>query len=283
MSQNKTSVPANELMASAIYEGSVRHRRYSPKSHEFSYQVFMAYIDLSEIDQVFSQTPLWSHSSWALASFHRKDFFDGDTSTSLYEAVANKVESELGRRPTGPIRMLTNLRYFGYIINPITCYYCFDESGKNLEAVVAEVTNTPWKQRCHYVLDFYNDADIDKKSAVFDKTMHVSPFQPMGLVYTWKGKKPEKDLLVHLDVHRKETAINEANGNQVGSLELDATLVLKRLPMNSSNMNSILWRYPWMTVKVFLAIYWQAVKLFVKRMPFYSNLPENGKRIKCEN
>jgi DUF1365 family protein len=250
-------------LASAIYQGTVRHRRYTPKNHEFTYNVFMVYLDLQELDNVFSLSRWWSHKSANLAWFKRQDFMDGESDKPLYDSVAKLVEQETGQRPSGPIRMLTNLRYFGFIINPITCYYCFDETGKKLETIVAEVTNTPWKQRCHYVLNVKDSHSEAKQKFTFAKSMHVSPFQPMNLNYHWKGKTPADDLLVHIDVSNEDSVV------------FDATMVLKAQPMTASTMNKVLFRYPWMTLKVFSAIYWQALKLAAKKIPYFSNPKRN--------
>ncbi len=244
---------------SAIYEGFVRHRRYTPKYHGFIYRVFMVYLDLDELDDVFSKTCLWSNKGFSVSWFKRKDFFDGDENRSLYDAVADQVESELDFRPQGRICMLANLRYFGYLINPIVCYYCFDESGDNLQAVVAEVTNTPWGERCHYVLDMRKQPQ--HTTVAFDKAMHVSPFQPMNLVYHWRGKQPNKNLLIHFDVFSKTNSDKE-------KAVFDATLTMKRHEMTASSMRKFVLRYPLMTVKVFAAIYWQAVKLWFKGISF---------------
>ncbi|MGH1486334.1 MAG: DUF1365 domain-containing protein [Cellvibrionaceae bacterium] len=250
-------------LASAVYHGTVRHRRYTPKNHEFTYNVFMVYLDLHELDQVFSTSRWWSNKKFNLAWFKRKDFLDGRDDSSLYDGVAKLVERETGRLPQGPIRMLTNLRYFGFIINPITCYYCFDSTGQQLETVVAEVTNTPWRQRCHYVLNI-NESDAENKQQfTFAKSMHVSPFQPMDLEYQWKGKTPADDLLVHIDVCQDSQAV------------FDATMVLKHQPMTQTVMNKVVFRYPWMTLKVFGAIYWQAIKLAIKKIPYFSNPTSN--------
>ncbi len=258
---------------SAIYEGTVRHRRYLPKNHEFSYKVFMVYLDLQEMDSVFSQSPWWSCKHFSFAWFRRKDFFDGDSKTSLYDAVAKKVEDETGQRPKGPIRMLSNLRYFGFIINPITCYYCFDKTGQHVETVVAEVTNTPWKERCHYVLDFRRKLDgrqplSQKQDTLFQKNMHVSPFQSMDLIYQWRGKTPSDQLFIHIDVLNSEKLLDH---NQRGKPIFDATVMLKKQEITSSLLRQKIFSYPWMTAKVCLAIYWQALRLWIKKIPFYSH------------
>lgn len=246
--------------ASAIYEGSVRHRRFTPKQNNFEYQVFMVYLDLQEINAIFDQSPWWSTSSFNAAQFKREDYLDGNSDYPLYDAVADLVEQRTGERPQGPIRMLTNLRYFGFIINPITCYYCFDVTGQCLQTVVAEVTNTPWKQRIQYVLSVDNGhQNKSKHEFEFAKEMHVSPFQPMDLQYHWRGKVPGQDLLIHIDVTKESQTV------------LDATMVLKRHAFVRSTMHRVLRRYPWMTAKVFAGIHWQAFKLFLKRIPYFSN------------
>src|SRR5690606_38616031 len=179
---------------SGLYVGSVRHRRFAPRAHAFRYRVFMLYLDLDELPRVFSGVPGWSATRPALAWFRRADYF-GDPARALADCVREAVAKATGGDPPrGPIRMLTNLRYFGYCKNPVTFYYCFDPAGEQVVNVLAEVNNTPWNERHHYVLDG-EDARAHIR-AQFDKALHVSPFNPMAMRYSWRGNRPAQQLAV---------------------------------------------------------------------------------------
>ncbi len=252
--------------SSAIYHGTVRHRRFSPKKHDFSYQVFMMYLDTLELDKVLSLSPFWSTSKWALARLKRDDFHiskkyidnpDTKNLPNIDDAIRDTVELETGSRPSGPIRMLVNLRYWGYSINPLSTYYCFDDSGEKIVAIVAEVHNTPWNERHAYVL---KGDDFDKKqSCTFKKEFHVSPFNPIDMCYRWQSTIPTDTLCIHLENWKENKKV------------MDATMILKHQPLNSRNMNAILIRFPWMTVKIVTAIYWQALKLWLKGVPTFNH------------
>ena len=245
-------------LASGIYTGVVRHRRFVPREHSFTYNVYMMYLDLTEIDDVLRQSPCWSSKPWRPARFVRKDYF-GDPSVSLEEAVRAEVNRRLDLDLTGPIRLLTNARYFGYLINPISVYYCFDEQ-EQLQAMMLEVTNTPWSERVTYV--FSCDPAKHTQRTKIDKTMHVSPFHPMDHFYDWRSTVPGKKVAIHMQ--NKEQ-------NSPANCVFDATLSLRREPITTANLNAILWRYPWMTAKVAWGIYWQALKLFIKRVPVHDH------------
>ena len=170
-------------MNSRIYKGWVRHRRVAPTRHQFRYRLFMLYLDLAELPQLFDRTPFWSARRRALAWFKRSDYL-GASDVPLDRAVRDLVQVRTGARPGGPIRLLTHLRYFGYCMNPVSFYYCFDACGERLETIVAEITNTPWKERHQYVLTVEEAGGAEPariKRFGFDKVFHVSPFMPMDV------------------------------------------------------------------------------------------------------
>jgi len=251
--------------ASAIYEGSVRHRRHAPKPHAFRYKVAMLYVDLGELARLFDRRWLWSVERRNVVAFRRSDFL-GDAARPLDECVRELVANTTGRYPDGPIRLLTHLRMFGHSFNPVSFYYCYESDGSTLQAIVAEVTNTPWKQRHAYVLPVAS-ADLrgTALSWEFDKQFHVSPFMAMQHDYVWRFTPPGETLRVHMDVLRRGIP---------AACEFDATLVLERREIGAGSLARVLWRYPLMTTRIVFAIHWQAVRLWLRGNPIHTH-PDN--------
>jgi len=250
-------------MHSALYHGWLDHRRVVPRRHAFRYRLFMVYLDLAELDCVFRGRWLWSTRRRALARFDRRDHL-GDPAQPLDEAVRALVEERTGRRPEGPIRLLTHLRYFGLVFNPVSFYYCFDGSGGNVETVVAEVSNTPWGERHCYVLrpEAQGAGPLRAHSV---KAMHVSPFHPMALRYDWQLHAPADVLAVHMTLRPCVP-----DGEDAAAI-FGATLALSRLPITGRALAGTLLRFPWMTAKVLAAIHWQALRLLLKRTPVHDH------------
>lgn len=252
-------------MESAVYRGWVRHRRMAPRRHAFRSSLYMLYLDLDELDTVFADRVLWSVERANVAAFHRADYL-GDARVPLADAVRAVVHEATGRTPAGPVRMLTQLRCFGYCFNPVTFYYCFEPDGRTLDAVVAEITNTPWGERHRYVVSA-DDAPGAGSSVLrrrFDKAFHVSPFMGLDQRYDWSFTVPGRELLVHME--------NEEGGETV----FDATLRMSRRPITGRTLAGCLLRHPWMTGKATAAIYLHAGLLWCKGTPFVPHPKSSG-------
>ena len=246
-------------MNSFIYEGMVSHCRYAPHRHYFKYKLYMMYLDLSELPGLFKPYLFWSSKVPTLAWFRRKDHV-GDPSISLDETVRSIIKEDNGAEHKGPIRLLTHLRYFGYCMNPVSFYYCWNESDTNLDFIVAEVHNTPWGETHCYVMDYRDKHGNQNKTPFkFNKAFHVSPFMDMDQSYEWLLSQPEEKLNVNM---------NSIEGDKK---VFNATMRLIKSPITHFTLARVLFVYPLMTAKVISAIYLQAFKLWLKRTPFYSH------------
>ena len=244
-------------MHSRLYVGQVRHRRFKPTDHSFHYGLFMVYLDLDELPELFARHWFTSLNRLNIVSFWRKHHL-GEAQTDLATAVRDFVYQQTSQCPQGPIRLLTHLSYFGYRFNPVSFYYCFDKTGQQLEFIVSEINNTPWGEQYCYV---HKITDENKSSARFQfkKAFHVSPFMPMEIDYDWRFRNPGEHLNIHM--------INRQDGQTI----FDATLRLKQQPLTSARLVLNLLRFPLITLKVITAIYYQALRLWLKRVPFYSH------------
>ncbi len=264
------SIDPGRTISSAIYEGTVFHRRYEPIEHGFDYRIFLPLFDLDELPGLFDGIPMWSADPArpAPAHFRRADYLKGiapaeqplaDTARDL---VAARGAS--GSRPGGPVKLLANPRYWGIAMNPVAFYYLYGEGeGAGVEAMIAEVTNTPWGERRCYVLEIdgsgEGDTDGSGLGGNFDKQLHVSPFMPMEQSYSWRANEPGAQLSVSLSNH------------QDGRRVFEAGVSLRRLEITPRAMQRLLFSYPPMTISTLGRIYWQALKLKVKGAPYFRN------------
>jgi len=240
---------------SFIYKGTIHHRRFTPFDHFFSYPIFMVYLDLNSFHNGIKKSWFWNVNKSALVSFMRSDYH-GDPAVDLDTSVRKTVYKKTGENIKGPIRLLTHLRYFGYCFNPVSFYYCFNEDDTDVEFIMAEVTNTPWKERYSYVIRNKNKKKRNI-SAKLDKKLHVSPFWGMDHKYEWNFSKPSEKLLVNMK--------NFKDNDKV----FDANLSMRRSTFSLKNLIKQVFKFPFITLVVVFRIHWHALKLLIKRAPFF--------------
>jgi len=250
-------------LRSCLYFGTVRHRRFDAVGHAFRVRAAFVYLDLDELDRAFAGRWYWSARRPAPMWFRRRDYF-GDPSVPLDAAVRDAVEQRLGVRPAGAVRVLTTPRALGLSFNPVTFYYCFDPEDR-LQAVLAEITNTPWGERHHYVVGRQEGAE--QLRSEFAKSFHVSPFQPMSQRYRWLFAEPGEQLVVHMENTR--AGADEAGG--AAEKVFDATLVVHRRTWNTRSLLRAAVCHPWPSLGVLTSIYWHALRLWWKRAPFFDH------------
>lgn len=244
-------------MNSALYSGWVQHRRHSPRAHAFRYRIGLLYLDLDEREAVLGLSPLAGSGRFAPFSFRERDYLCAYTANGqpLAEAARQLVAEALGERPEGPVCLLTQVRSWGLAFNPASFYYCHHADGR-LAAILCEVTNTPWRERYHYVVPAQGDG---AQRIQVDKAFHVSPFMPRDMTYRMAFTPVSRRLGVHIENWRE------------GQRAFDATLDLTREPLDRGSLHRYLARFPWMTAKTGLAIYWQALRLLIKRTPIFNH------------
>lgn len=238
-------------LASAVYVGRVTHSRRGPR-HRFAYPLHMFYLDLDEVPGL-ARGP-FRIGTFGWLSYCRDDYF-GDRRVPLKQAVLDRVEAELGVRPDGPVRLLTQVRSFGYVFNPVSFYYCYGADGVTLEAVLAEITNTPWRERHAYVLPTVEG----QVRSDFEKQFHVSPFFGMTQRYHWYLSRPAEDLAV--------TMVN----TEGGKAEFSATLGLKRRDFTTRAVWRVALAQPLMAWAVHVRIYIQAFRLWRKQARYFEH------------
>lgn len=240
-------------MDSAIYYGSVRHRRFTPTRHVFTYRIMQWWLALDELDQV-SALSRWLSTDARKAPLHFRasDYLRGQwgDASNLEQAVRAKMSALHGSELSGRVFFLGNIRCWGIFFSPLNCYFLQQADG-SFSHMLAEVSNTPWLERHYYLVDLDEQADTEK-------AFHVSPFNPMDMRYQWRIRPHKDRQLVHIAAYREH-------------LEFDATMALSAQPMNHQQIKRVLKTHPVMSLKIVAGIYWQAMKLLIKRVPFYGH------------
>jgi len=256
-------------LASALYRGQVRHRRHAPRPHAFNYRTSLLLLDLDEQAAVFGLSRLWSGRWYSPMRFRERDYLrDLRTSDeSLKDCAQRLVQQELGVCADGAVQLLTQVRSFGLVFNPVSFFYCHDRKGK-LQAIIAEVTNTPWHERFCYIIKA--DPNSSEQQVETRKAFHVSPFLPADLDYRMRFSLPTQQLRVHME-------------DWQGSQRLfDATLSLQRTPLSGALLRREAWSFPFMILKTLSAIYWQALRLLFKRIPIHDH-PQSEQKLQASS
>lgn len=245
------------MTVSAIYHGTVRHRRFAERRREFEHGIAMAYLDLEELPRLLGGRLVAERLG--MARFRRSDYFGQGP---LADAVRSEVRAQAGSAPDGPVRVLTQLRSFGHCFNPVSFYYCFDQQ-ERLAAVLTEVTNTPWGERQSYVL-VRGQTRGRVLQGDSEKLMHVSPFFGMDQRYDWRIAEPADTLSVHIENHERETKV------------FDATLSLTRRELTKQSLAHTTARYPFATLRILALIYGHAAALRLKGVTTYPKPAKSG-------
>jgi DUF1365 family protein len=261
-----------------LYVGTLRHRRFTPRRHAFTYELFMALLDIDRLPELMRVSRVTGYNRWNWATFDERDHF-GDPAQPLRDRVRASARAAGIALTDGPIYLLTHLRYAGHVFNPISLFYCYDATG-SLAHVLAEVNNTYGGRQLYWLTD-EPVAGRPSFHARAEKQLYVSPFMDVEVDYEFALTPPGASLVAHMDVRHGSA---EARGRSPrDAVAFDATLSLRHQPWTASVVRSALVRFPLMTTRVVAAIHWQALRLYLKGVPVVPRLVANGEGERAAN
>jgi len=247
------------VIDSGLFVGTLRHRRFTPVAHTFTYPLFMALLDIDRVSALMRVSAVTSYNRWNWATFDERDHL-GDPARSLRERLTTDAARHGVDLPDGPVFLLTHLRYLGYCFNPVSFFYCFDRA-ERLQVVLAEVSNTVGGVHNYWLRP---ESASRTFRAAAPKSLYVSPFMPVDLEYAFAFTPPAGRLVAHMKTVK------------AGSAWFDATLSLERRPWSAAEIRRVLLRYPAMTATVIAGIHWQALRLWWKGVPVVRRLTGDG-------
>ncbi len=264
------------LNAISLAHAHIRHRRYTPKAHAFEYQMGYVLANIDHLTEACQHSPFWSYNRFNFISLYDKDLLASD-GQSVRETLRDAIALQLGESlsTSQPIYVLALPRYLGFAFNPVSFYWVYDDQKPTLKFIAAHITNTPWHERFLYCFSCNQSESNTSTHAnqnkhqepvyrfLFDKQFHVSPFMPMDLKYDWRFKLDQSKDPSHSAIHMQL--------NRHGELVFDATMKFTLQPLSTWKQNLFPLIYPLQSLKIVWAIYWQALRIFVKRIPFFSH------------
>jgi DUF1365 family protein len=247
-------------MNSCLYKARVMHHRLSPKQHRFHYDIFLFYLDLEEIDRLSTRLWLMSRNRFNLFNFRDRDHLQGpmdnpDTSKGVREHIRDYLETQGIHLGNGRIMLLTNLCTLGYQFNPVSFYFCYDEAGAPLCSVV-EVCNTFHEMKPYFLGP--GELDGDRLSRRTTKHFYISPFADHDTDFDFDLCLPAERLQLRIDDYDRDE-----------KRFFISTLTGERKALTDNRLLAYALRFPLITLQVIWLIHWQALRLWIKQLPFH--------------
>ncbi|NCT54714.1 DUF1365 domain-containing protein [Candidatus Falkowbacteria bacterium] len=271
-------------MNSCIYISQLSHQRLEPKKNSFKYSIYMMYLDLDELPDLANNFSIFGYNRKNVLSFYDKDHFkflkatSGDYKIIAQEHVSFEASKYINKNTKERIQILvqelgfdfeiekvfilTNLRNFGYVFNPVSFYYCYDKNGV-FRVLFSEVNNTFLDQKMYYTL--IDDENKEMFSSRQRKNYYISPFISHNNDLEWNFNIPKESFKMYINSLRE------------GVATLKTCLDGERVEISNRRLFWIQLRYPLMTLRIIVLIHYQALKLFLKKIQYFKKAETDAK------